>query len=139
MHGVAIIYLSTDATITTTDTTVGTDAIAGLAAAGSSSQSVDLTAPDASGTYYYGACVDAATDESDTTNNRSASVEVTVPEPGPSVNISAEDDKEWAQVGDKVDLTASVMDEEGEEIAGATVSWSSSNTNVATVDSSGST
>ena len=34
---------------------------------------MDLTAPDTSGTYYYGACVDAVTDESDTTNNCSAS------------------------------------------------------------------
>ena len=45
-------YRSTDATIATSDTQVGTDAVAGLAAAGSSSQSVDLTAPDTSGTYY---------------------------------------------------------------------------------------
>ena len=133
-------YRSTDAAITTSDMEVGTDAIGVLAAAGSSSQSVDLTAPGTSGTYYYGACVDAVTDESDTTNNCSGSVEVTVPEeesPGPSLQISAEDDKEWAPVGDTVDLTASVLDEEGEEIAGATISWSSSNTAVATVDSSG--
>ena len=61
-------YRSTDAAITTSDMEVGTDAIGVLAAAGSSSQSVDLTAPDTSGTYYYGACVDAVTDESDTTN-----------------------------------------------------------------------
>ena len=74
-------YRSTDATIATSDTQVGTDAVAGLAAAGSSSQSVDLTAPDTSGTYYYGACVDTVTDESDTTNNCSSSVTVTVPEP----------------------------------------------------------
>ena len=133
-------YRSTDTTIMASDTSAGTDAIAELAAAGSSDQSVELTAPDTSGTYYYGACVDAVTDESDTTNNCSGSVEVTVPEeesPGPSLQISAEDDKEWAPVGDTVDLTASVLDEEGEEIAGATISWSSSNTAVATVDSSG--
>ena len=42
---------------------------------------MDLTASTNPGTYYYGACVDAATDESDTTNNCSASVEVTVREP----------------------------------------------------------
>ena len=36
-------YRSTDATITTTDTEVVTDVIGELAAAGSSSQSVDLT------------------------------------------------------------------------------------------------
>ena len=30
---------------------------------------------------YYGACVDTVTDESDTTNNCSSSVQVTVPQP----------------------------------------------------------
>ena len=73
-------YLSTDTTITTSDTEVGMDPVAELAASGSSGQSVELTAP-APGTYYYGACVDAVTDESDATNNCSASVQVTVPEP----------------------------------------------------------
>ena len=143
-------YRSTDATITTTDTEVGTDAIEELAAAGSSSQSVELTAPASPATYYYGACVDPVTDETDTANNCSGSVPVTVPEPeqrAPSVEIGAADDKEWAPagdtvvlrapVGDTVDLTVRVLDDQGEEIAGATVSWSSSNTNVATVDSSG--
>ena len=40
-------------------------------------------------------------------------------------------------MGDTVDLSARVLDEEGEEVAGTTVTWSSSNTAVATVDSSG--
>ena len=62
-------YRSTDATITTSDTEVGTNAIAGLGAEGSSSGSVDVTAPATARAYYYGACVDAVTDESDTTNN----------------------------------------------------------------------
>ena len=73
-------YRSTDATITTSDTVVGTEAVAVLAASGSSSGSVDLTAPLTAGTYYYGACVDTVTGESDTTNNCSPSVEVTVVE-----------------------------------------------------------
>ena len=76
-------YRSTDATITTSDTSVGTDAVAGLAASASGSESIDVTAPATAGTYYYGACVDAVTDESDTTNNCSSSVEVTVFEPDP--------------------------------------------------------
>ena len=71
-------YRSTDATITTSDTQVGTGAVAELAAAGSASQSVDLVAPSTQGTYYYGACVEAVADESDRTNNCSASVEVSV-------------------------------------------------------------
>ena len=73
-------YRSTDATITTADTSVGTDAVGGLAAAATSSESIDLTAPAAAGTYYYGACVDAVTGESDTTNNCSGSVQVSVAE-----------------------------------------------------------
>ena len=74
-------YRSTDATITTSDTAVGTDEVAGLAASGSSRQSVILVAPATAGTYYYGACVDSVTGESDITNNCSSSVQVTVPEP----------------------------------------------------------
>ena len=74
-------YRSTDATITTSDTEVGTEAVAELAPSGSGSQSVELTAPPTPGTYYYGACVDAVIDEPDTTNNCSTSVPVTVPEP----------------------------------------------------------
>ena len=133
-------YQSTDATITTSDASVGTDDVGVLSASGTSEQSISLTAPSSPATYYYGACVDAVTDESDTTNNCSDSVPVTVSEPeesAPSVEISAEDDKEWAPVGDTVDLSARVLDDEGEEITGTTVRWSSSNIAVATVDSSG--
>ena len=77
-------YRSTDATITTSDTAEGTDSVAGLAASGSSSHSVALTAPSTSGAWYYGACVDAA-GESDTANNCSAPVTVTVYETQPPV------------------------------------------------------
>ena len=76
-------YGSTDATITTADTQEDTDVVEVLAASATSSESVGLTAPSVAGTYYYGACVDAVTGESDTTNNCSSSVTVTVPEPGP--------------------------------------------------------
>ena len=77
-------YRSTDATITTADTAEGTAAVAGLAASGSTSASVQLTAPLTAGTYYYGVCVDAVTDESNTTNNCSTSVQVTVLAPTPT-------------------------------------------------------
>ena len=142
-------YRSTDATIATTDNEVGTDSIGVLAADGTSDQSVDLTAPDSAGTYYYGACVDAVTDEADTTNNCSASVTVTVTvtvteteteteqQDGPSVEISVEDEQQYAPVGDTVDLSVEVLDEEGDEIIGTTVTWSSSDPTIATVDSSG--
>ena len=74
-------YRSTDATVTTSDTEVGTDAVGGLSAGGSSSESIGLTAPSTAATYYYGACVDSVTGESDTTNNCSGSVQVTVTVP----------------------------------------------------------
>ena len=80
-------YRSTDATITTSDTSMGTDAVGALAAAGTSSESISLTAPSTAGTYYYGACVDTVTDESDTTNNCSSSVTVTVAEPEPQPDL----------------------------------------------------
>ncbi len=74
-------YSSSDATISTTDTEVGTDAVSGLAASGSSAESINLTAPSTAGTYYYGACVDAVTGESDTGNNCSAAASITVAAP----------------------------------------------------------
>ena len=74
-------YRSPDANITPADTEVGMDAVAALAAAASSSQSLVLTAPASPGTYYYGACVEPVTDESDTANNCSPSIQVTVPRP----------------------------------------------------------
>ena len=72
-------YRSADSTITNGDTEVGTDAVGGLAASGRSVEGIDLTAPSAPGTYYYGACVDAVPDESDTTNNCSPGIAFMVP------------------------------------------------------------
>ena len=71
-------YRSTDATITTSDTELGTDAVGVIASYGTSDQSIDLTAPSTTGAHYYGACVDSVTDEWDTTNNCYSSVRVTV-------------------------------------------------------------
>ena len=71
-------YQSLDATITTSDTSVGTDAVGALAASATSAESISLTAPSSLGAYYYGACVDTVTDESDTTNNCSSAVQVNV-------------------------------------------------------------
>ena len=65
---------------------------------------------------------------------------VTVPESvqtRATVEVSADQNKAWAPVGDELDLSARVLDDGGEEVTGAIVSWSSSDTSVATVDSSG--
>ena len=127
-------YRSADATITTSDSAVGTVAIARLAGSGSSSQSVDLTAPASPGTYYYGACVDAVPDESDTANNCSDSVPLTVAQN--SVEVTPRE-VTLAALGDTAALTARVLDAQGNEIPGEAVSWSSSFPEVATVDAAG--
>ena len=71
-------YRSTDAMISTGDTEVGTDAMSSLSASGTSDVSISLTAPSTAGTYYYGACVDPVSGESDFQNNCSSAVTVTV-------------------------------------------------------------
>ena len=103
-------YRSTDATITTTDTKVGTAAIGELAASENSSRSVKLTAPSSPGTYYYGACVDPVTDESDTTNNCSTSVQVTVPETEPQPGPEPEPEPDLERHPDLVVSSPSVSD-----------------------------
>ena len=118
-------FRSTDATITTSDTEVGTDAVAGLAPSGSDSQSVELAAPSAPGPYYYGACVDAVAGESDTANNCSTSVQVTVREPdhpdltvvSPSVSNSS------PAVGSQFTLSATVQNDGNGESAGTTLRY----------------
>ena len=71
-------FRSTDATILNTDLKVGDDSVIGLSASRSSDESISVTAPSNAGTYYYGACVDSVSGESNTDNNCSDAVEVTV-------------------------------------------------------------
>ena len=71
-------YQSSDPTITTGDTEVGTDSVFRLVASGSGDESVSLTAPSSPDTYYYGACVDEVNGELDTQNNCSPAVTLTV-------------------------------------------------------------
>ena len=71
-------YRSTDETISTSDTEVGTDTVSALTPAGASDGSISLTAPSTAGTYYYGACVDPVSGESNSQNNCSTAVRVTV-------------------------------------------------------------
>ena len=77
-------YRSDDATISSNDTEVGTDAVNSLATLATSDHSIDLTAPSSAGTYYYGACVDPVSGESNTGNNCSSAVTVTVGDGGDS-------------------------------------------------------
>ena len=71
-------YLSTDEDITTADTEMHTATLPRVAADATRQQARQFTAPDTPGTYYYGVCVDAVEGESDTANNCSDAVAVTV-------------------------------------------------------------
>ena len=71
-------YRSTDATVTADDAEVGRDHVSRLSVSGSSAESVFTRAPSAPGTYHYGVCVDPASGETNTTNNCSNGVAVTV-------------------------------------------------------------
>ena len=74
-------YRSNNSTITSSDTEVGTDAIDALDASATSAASIALTAPtgvSAEVGIYYGACVASVSGESDTDNNCSSAVKITV-------------------------------------------------------------
>ena len=83
-------YRSSDSTISTGDVEEGTDSVFGLSAGRSGSESIRLTAPNSPGTYYYGACVEPVTEESDTGNNCSAGVSLTVESGGGAPDLVAE-------------------------------------------------
>ena len=83
-------YRSTNSTISSSDTEVDTDGVSSLSSSRTSNESERLTAPSSAGTYYYGACVDSVTNESNTDNNCSSGVRVTVQatQPTPQVSIT---------------------------------------------------
>ena len=104
-------YRSGNSIISRSDTQVGTDTVAALAAAGTSAESIFLTAPSDAGTYYYGACVDSVTDETNTTDNCSVSVAVEVEEPAvyPNLQVGSPSVSDSSPlVGDEFTLSATV-------------------------------
>ena len=102
-------YRSTNATITSADTEVGTaDSISALAASATESETASVTVPSTIGTYYYGACVVAAGD-SDTSNDCSAGVRVDVVEDFDlSVTAFSVEDASAARVGSRIQFNATV-------------------------------
>ena len=126
-------YQSTDTTVTTSDTEVGTDAVGALSAGATSAESISLTAPSSAGTYYYGACVDAVTGESDTTNNCSSAVSVAVSAPppppppaGPDVRVyafSTATNPEGTGPGELIQLSAGVGNYGDESSAATTLRY----------------
>ena len=130
-------YRSPDATITTADTEQGTDAVDALAASGSSAESIGLTAPSTAGAYYYGACVDAVSDESDTRNNCSPSVRLDVQEPpAPDLEVGTPTvDDASPETGESFTLSATVTNAgDGESSATTLRYYRSADATIATAD-----
>ena len=71
---------SDDASESSEDTELGTDAVAALPLGSEGALSVAMDAPADAGTVHYGACVDAVSGESDPDNNCSVGAAVTVRE-----------------------------------------------------------
>ena len=74
-------YRSTNNVISTADTQLGSANRNPLAPNTTIRRYLTVTAPTTPGTYYYGVCVDSVTNESDTANNCSAAVTLTVTAP----------------------------------------------------------
>ena len=116
-------YRSADATITTSDTEAGTNMVEALAASGRSAESIKLAAPSTAGAYYYGMCVDAVPDESDTTNNCSVAVAVTVRERPPDLTVTTTLSESGLPPGDPFTLMAEVRNVGGADAAATTVRY----------------
>ena len=129
-------YQSGDSAITTGDTELDTDYVFRLDAGESENESVNLTAPSTPGTYYYGACVDSVSDESNTQNNCSTAVTVTVgaaPAPDlvvdtPTVSASA------PEAGTRFTLSATVRNQGNGSSASTTLRYYQSSDSTITAD-----
>ena len=135
-------YQSSNSTISDADTEVGTDPVGGLAASATSAESSALTAPSSAGTYYYGACVDSVTGESDTANNCSGGVKVEISDDGggsgtaPDLVVeSASVDDDAPDAGVSFTLSATVRNRGGGQSQAITLRYyRSSNSRISSTD-----
>jgi hypothetical protein len=74
-------YRSTDSTITPSDTQVSMHQVSSLQPGGLFSDNASSTAPNTPGSYWIGACVDTVNGETNTTNNCSNGVRISVTSP----------------------------------------------------------
>ena len=94
-------YRSSNSVITLFDNQENDALVSELSPSASVSVSVTLTVPEISGTYYYGACVDGVSGESNINNNCSSGVKVEVVD----IDLDLE-----VQVSDKVLVNGSLVD-----------------------------
>ena len=130
-------YRSSEASISTSDAEVGTDAVGALAAGADGAGSLTLNAPTTPGTYYYGACADAVAEETNTANNCSAAVALTVrePPPGPDLVVTATLSDAVVDPGETFSLETAVGNRGGAASAATTLRYyRSSDASIATSD-----
>ena len=102
-------YRSMDPEIDRSDTEIGDDRVNGIAASEIGLESKTVSAPSAPGTYYYGACVDAVSGESDPGNNCSAGMRVTVgASPGPELFVLFSASEQQVASGQNLKLSAAI-------------------------------
>ena len=125
-------YRYTDDTVTTSDVELGTDSVDALASEEYVNESIDLTAPSTAGTYYYGACVDAVANETDTTNNCTVNLgdgqghlSIVVMEPGrPNLRVHRATTSDSNPVaGETFTLSARVLNDGSAESAATTLRY----------------
>ena len=130
---------SADEEITTDDSEVGTVDLPPIAVAGRAGGSVRLSAPASGGTYYYGACVEAVSGESETGNNCSAAVAVVVAASG-EPGQPAEPDQPAEPASSGADLTVEApVASDANPAAGASFSLSATVRNNGTRSSNATT
>ncbi len=118
LSGAVRYYRSTDSIITVDDSEIGSDNFTVLAVNEISDEEITtLTAPVVPGTYYYGACVDVQSNESDVSNNCSSGVRVNVSLPADLVAVDFDINDSAGTVniiqGDSLDLDVTVQNNGG--------------------------
>ncbi len=131
------IFLSTNSTISTTDTEGGNAAFRSLAVGQSRTITGTVRLPSQdSGTFYFGICIDAVAGESDTGNNCSQGVRVTVGgSGGPDLVVSVSRSSATVSPGGEFSYDITVRNE-GNAVAAATRvrTFSSTDANISTND-----
>ena len=126
-------YRSNNATITSSDTEVGADTVDVLDASATRAASIALTAPtgiSAERGIYYGACVDSVRGESNTDNNCSSAVRITVSgqeTPADTSQVAAEESPEVVDKNSPVSIPDKVfrafLEAALDKQPGETITW----------------
>ena len=102
-------YRSTDSSISRSDTQVDTDSVISLDPNESDEEWENLRAPNSAGTYYYGVCIDSVNDESNTSNNCSNAIRITVEVLTPDLVVeSISASESTVEPGERFRLSATV-------------------------------